>query len=320
MNYRILISCLLVACLFICSANADTTLFYPADDGSTDGFMLTGDCGVDSTYEECRGQATGTDEAGTTAYVSIQARIGTDDWYRMGRGWLELNTSSLDDDITIDNATLHLAGYNKDNSLGAGTYSVTGFSPATPGSIAAGDFDSFGDTVYSSNITYADWDTSYTTTYNHFVFNTDGKNAISKTGWTNLMIRDTYDIDNVNGWVWANYLISSIAWISGEYNLYRPYLEVEWTAGGGDPPVASFSCDHTFLRIPQPVTCTDTSTETPTSWNWSFGDGTYSTDENPVHKYTRRGAFNVTLTATNDDGSDESDITEMKVTGYDTHT
>ena len=68
------------------------------------------------------------------------------------------------------------------------------------------------------------------------------------------------------------------------------------------------------------MTCTDTSTETPTSWLWDFGDGTTSTDENPVHKYTRRGVFDVILTATNDDGSDESDMTEVKVIGYETYT
>ena len=97
------------------------------------------------------------------------------------------------------------------------------------------------------------------------------------------------------------------------------YVEYN-TPSAGDPPVASFTCDHTFLRIPQPVTCTDTSTETPTSWLWDFGDGTTSTDENPVHKYTRRGNFNITLTATNAGGSDTSESTLEKVTGYDTHT
>ena len=117
--------------------------------------------------------------------------------------------------------------------------------------------------------------------------------------------------------------IISLDWVlMRKHTSVEPFLTHNATAEepAGDPPIASFTCDHTFLRIPQPVTCTDTSTESPTSWNWSFGDGTYSEDENPVHKYTKRGAFDVTLTATNDDGSDESDITEAKVIGYETYT
>ena len=103
-----------------------------------------------------------------------------------------------------------------------------------------------------------------------------------------------------------------------KYTAVEPFLTHKPTEAG-DPPIASFTCDHTYLRIPQSMTCTDTSTEIPTSWNWSFGDGIYSEDENPVHKYTKRGKWNVTLTATNDAGSDESDATTVRVTGYETY-
>ena len=40
----------------------------------------------------------------------------------------------------------------------------------------------------------------------------------------------------------------------------------------------------------------------PTSWLWDFGDGTTSTDQNPVHVYTT-GWYDVHLTATNSYGS-----------------
>jgi PKD repeat protein len=32
-----------------------------------------------------------------------------------------------------------------------------------------------------------------------------------------------------------------------------------------------------------------------TSWHWSFGDGTESTEQNPVHAYPRSGEFSVIL-------------------------
>ena len=48
---------------------------------------------------------------------------------------------------------------------------------------------------------------------------------------------------------------------------------------------------------------TDTSTGSPTMWNWSFGDGTFSTLQNPVHIYTQtddtRRSYDVSLNVTN---------------------
>jgi PKD repeat protein len=51
------------------------------------------------------------------------------------------------------------------------------------------------------------------------------------------------------------------------------------------------------------VTFTDLSTEDPTSWSWDFGDGSFSTEQNPVYTYAANGTYNVCLTATNDIGS-----------------
>ena len=111
----------------------------------------------------------------------------------------------------------------------------------------------------------------------------------------------------------------TIDWIFvRKYVAVEPFLTHKPTEAG-DPPIASFTADINFIRIPGTITLTDTSTETPTSWNWSFGDGTYSEDENPVHKYTKRGAWDIILTATNDAGSDESDATTVRVIGYETY-
>jgi PKD repeat protein len=51
------------------------------------------------------------------------------------------------------------------------------------------------------------------------------------------------------------------------------------------------------------VQFTDESSNTPTSWNWSFGDGRYNQSQNPVYYYAVAGKYNVSLTATNNDGS-----------------
>jgi parallel beta-helix repeat protein len=68
-------------------------------------------------------------------------------------------------------------------------------------------------------------------------------------------------------------------------------------------PVADFWGSPRSGNAPLSVTFSDTSTGTPTAWKWSFGDGTYSTQQNPVHKYSKAGNYTVTLTASNKVGS-----------------
>lgn len=68
-------------------------------------------------------------------------------------------------------------------------------------------------------------------------------------------------------------------------------------------PTAAFSANTTSGDVPLTVTFTDSSTGNPTSWLWNFGDGTTSTDRNPVHTYTISGSHTVTLTVSNTAGS-----------------
>jgi len=58
-------------------------------------------------------------------------------------------------------------------------------------------------------------------------------------------------------------------------------------------PVTPITADPATIQF------TDTSTHTPTNWAWDFGDGTTSTDTNPIHVYQNQGFYNVSLTVTN---------------------
>ncbi len=64
-------------------------------------------------------------------------------------------------------------------------------------------------------------------------------------------------------------------------------------------PVASFSAKPTSGKAPLTVAFTDKSAGIPTAWKWSFGDGAYSTEQNPKHEYLQEGSYKVTLTVTN---------------------
>ena len=67
-------------------------------------------------------------------------------------------------------------------------------------------------------------------------------------------------------------------------------------------PVASFTVLPAIpatVYIPGSVVFANTSTNANT-YLWNFGDGTTSTDVNPVHNYTKKGEYTITLTATNE--------------------
>jgi beta propeller repeat protein len=73
-------------------------------------------------------------------------------------------------------------------------------------------------------------------------------------------------------------------------------------------PVAAFSAAPTSGKAPLKVQFTDKSTNSPTSWKWSFLDGTYSTQKNPAHTYSKAGKYTVALTPKNAKGSNTKTI------------
>jgi PKD repeat protein len=82
-----------------------------------------------------------------------------------------------------------------------------------------------------------------------------------------------------------------------------------------EKPVANFNSSITSGKVPLNVKFTDTSTGTPVTWKWTFGDGTSSTVQNPIHKYSKAGVYTVSLTVKNAAGSNTVTKTEhIKVT------
>lgn len=73
-------------------------------------------------------------------------------------------------------------------------------------------------------------------------------------------------------------------------------------------PVPVVTTNVTSGSAPLTVQFMDNSTNSPTVWAWTFGDGGWSTSQNPVHTYTSNGTFTVTLTATNEAGSNSTTV------------
>jgi PKD repeat protein len=72
------------------------------------------------------------------------------------------------------------------------------------------------------------------------------------------------------------------------------------------PPIADFTASATDITIGNSVQFTDTSLENPVSWSWTFEGGTPATStlQNPTVTYNTAGTFDVTLVASNAQGSD----------------
>ncbi|UII32119.1 collagenase [Fulvivirga ulvae] len=76
-------------------------------------------------------------------------------------------------------------------------------------------------------------------------------------------------------------------------------------------PAAAFSASKTTIAAGESISFTDQSSNTPTTWAWTFPGGTpaSSNAQNPVVNYTTPGIYDVTLTASNANGSDTKTVT-----------
>ncbi len=76
-----------------------------------------------------------------------------------------------------------------------------------------------------------------------------------------------------------------------------PLIQVPCTLTVGNNPCAAYT--YTTGTCNGQVTFSDVSVNNPIFWSWNFGDGTYSSLQNPVHTYTTPGSFVVTLITCN---------------------
>lgn len=85
-------------------------------------------------------------------------------------------------------------------------------------------------------------------------------------------------------------------------------LVSDLTLSADDPvilaPIAAFEANITETCTGD-IQFTDNSAFIPTEWLWNFGDGETSIEENPAHTYLANGTYTVTLTVTNEGGTDD---------------
>lgn len=121
-------------------------------------------------------------------------------------------------------------------------------------------------------------------------------------GVTNGSIQVTYNFNNLESFAAFNVYgwFSACNWGTG-IPMTNYYIKSGYNVIG--VPSANFTANATNGSAPMNVQFNDHSTNNPTSWSWNFGDGATSTEQNPVHTYTKPGVYTVSFTATNAGGS-----------------
>lgn len=259
----------------------NTLTAYPAEgeNSPVDGFV--GRTSGGESFNDLRSNA-GTLADATDIWGPIASLKGgtvLDEFTRIDRGIFLFDTSPIEDDATINSATLSFYGDYKENSLGlsdaeAGLALVSA-SPAADNTLANADYQSLGSTRYASDIAYSSFTVA---AYNDFPLNAAGLAAISKTGLSRFGTRQAIDLDGGTP-SWVSGAISEL-WI-----LFRdtglptsPKLVVEWTPDAVlDNVVAD---DEVFItpqmEIDDDVTATD---EVSLEYTASLDEDIAATDE-----------------------------------------
>lgn len=77
------------------------------------------------------------------------------------------------------------------------------------------------------------------------------------------------------------------------------------------PPAADFTYSPTTPTENTPTTFSNQSSPDAVSFLWEFGDGTGSTEVNPVHQYNRTGVYDVYLISTNSAGCSDTALKQV---------
>jgi PKD repeat protein len=260
----------------VCGISADTLIIY-SELNATGRAKETTDANY-STIRNDVGDAYDTSFAIDSINAPVLTAASTTDIFtEMRRGIVSFNTSELPDDCIISSAIFSIYGTTKAGAatLGKVNVSLTGGVLVNNSSIESGDYDGFSSIEYAAPILYDDYNASG---WNNFTFNSNGISAISRTSYTVLFIRDSWDVANSFGGVWKSSVATGFGWNSSRV-VNCPVLTIDY----GYSPVAAFSGNVTNGYPPFSILFTDSSTNTPTGWDWYFGDETKdSDDQNPI--------------------------------------
>ncbi len=93
--------------------------------------------------------------------------------------------------------------------------------------------------------------------------------------------------------------------------------DVELMTWDSELLTADFFWNPEIPGVDEPVQFTDVSTGNPDNWEWDFGDGTRSTEQNPIHTFRGAGEYDVVLTVGRSADGDQDWIDQIVTVGED---
>lgn len=147
-------------------------------------------------------------------------------------------------------------------------------------------------------------------TYDFFV-SADGVNwgtAVSSGTFATTLVTNTVYFTAVTGIQYVKLVAKTAAGTT-----FASAAEINVFKKSFDKPLVEFSVPANVVKTGRSIVFTDKTTISPTSWAWIFAGGTpaTSTSQNPKVTYNTAGVYDVTLKATNQNGS-----TTLTKTGY----
>lgn len=236
---------------------ATTTVYSAAGDGIIRN-SATGSSGA--AWTTLRNAATGTvADATTNPQVAVQCDQNSyaDSKQYIDRAFFAFDTSGIPDGATIFSANLGFYVVTKTSTAGGDIALVAG-TQASTSTLATSDFGSCGTTEYATRRSFSGLTTS---TYNEWALNSTGLAAISKTGFTKLVLRGSFDLDNSVPTSGQRSSIDSARFSEHTGTSSDPYLTVDYafeqtfTADMVIAPSATFTADM-MIVIPGTSTFT----------------------------------------------------------------
>lgn len=199
--------------------SATLTVYPDADPESAtvDGWCMQSDSGASwSTLVGGSGSSAADSETTGFAFRGLKGAT-TDTWTQLGRGIFLFDTSAILSTYTITDVSLYVYGSPDVYDGNSSTWHVVTSAPASNTALAAGDYDSLGNSSLGSST-----DTTATL----------ATSSVIKEGITKLGTRWGHDISNNATWGEPYYNENDKQCRFAEYGSYKPKLTVTYTVPG----------------------------------------------------------------------------------------
>jgi len=186
--------------------------------------------------------------------------------------------------------------YDDTGNGNPGNFNVyeTNISNSSEAQIIANETNEWLPIIYHDRIMWNNWFGNFFNKSDQVCPPNIDNDSIMSDNWVN----DSVEINNndVMSDNWFNETVSN-NWFNDTINDNFNINAFNTTLKGAD-----FAAVPTSGKAPLSVSFIDKSTGSPTERKWSFGDGTSSTEENPIHVYNNPGQYTVILVDKNANG------------------